>query len=340
MLWYVTWFVLVVGAERRVPVTPSSSSSSSSRYQRRRSTGSRDERYRSGEITAGLWLPKIFQNKFDERPQNCISHMLKRIKKSLSPSDVHSEAVQAALERHSERKMAVLLPSKRRSLMGQTSMDTYTPPGVYVLISVFNRTYVHVLTSVSPCDCADSSSGSDAEGSLGRAGGVNVDSWINRALHGSPSTSSSSSSHSNSSVNAARLAETSMHSYGSKSVCKYTNLQVIHWEMDLWHVTYFLFHSRSNVSSVSEKAGLKRNGCVYWQWFCHQTFHWLPVRSPLVIAGFWGSVSHNPLGWIRDIKHKELNFVFWSLCVPAFESASGFYQHNTWRIRVNKGPLL
>uniref|UniRef100_A0A8C1UX21 Disco-interacting protein 2 homolog Cb n=1 Tax=Cyprinus carpio TaxID=7962 RepID=A0A8C1UX21_CYPCA len=138
---------------RRIPVTPSSSSSSSSRYQRRRSTGTRDERYRS---------------------------------------DVHSEAVQAALERHSERKMAVLLPSKRQSLIGQTSMDTYTPP--------------------------DSSSGSDAEGSLGRAGGVSVDSWISRALHGSPSTSSSSSSHSNSSANAARLAETNMHSYGSVPV--------------------------------------------------------------------------------------------------------------------------
>uniref|UniRef100_A0A673JPL4 Disco-interacting protein 2 homolog C-like n=1 Tax=Sinocyclocheilus rhinocerous TaxID=307959 RepID=A0A673JPL4_9TELE len=89
--------------------------------------------------------------------------------------DVHSEAVQAALEQHSERKMAVLLPSKRQSLIGQTSMDTYTPP--------------------------DSSSGSDAEGSLGRAGGVSMDSWISRALHGSPSTSSSSSSHSNSSAN-------------------------------------------------------------------------------------------------------------------------------------------
>uniref|UniRef100_A0A8C2BEB5 Disco-interacting protein 2 homolog Cb n=1 Tax=Cyprinus carpio TaxID=7962 RepID=A0A8C2BEB5_CYPCA len=138
------------GAERCIPVTPSSSSSSSSRYQRRRSTGTRDERYRS---------------------------------------DVHSEAVQAALERHSERKMAVLLPSKRQSLIGQTSMDTYTPP--------------------------DSSSGSDAEGSLGRAGGVSMDSWISRALHGSPSTSSSSSSHSNSSANAARLAETNMHSYGN-----------------------------------------------------------------------------------------------------------------------------
>ncbi len=42
--------MFAVGGERRIPVTPSSSSSSSSRYQRRRSTGTRDERYRSGEI--------------------------------------------------------------------------------------------------------------------------------------------------------------------------------------------------------------------------------------------------------------------------------------------------
>uniref|UniRef100_A0AAQ4RP55 Disco interacting C n=1 Tax=Gasterosteus aculeatus aculeatus TaxID=481459 RepID=A0AAQ4RP55_GASAC len=73
-------------SERRAPVTPSSSS----RYHRRRSSGSRDERYRS---------------------------------------DVHTEAVQAALAKHKERKMAVPMPSKRRSLVVQTSMDAYTPPG-------------------------------------------------------------------------------------------------------------------------------------------------------------------------------------------------------------------
>ncbi|XP_047223272.1 disco-interacting protein 2 homolog C isoform X9 [Girardinichthys multiradiatus] len=74
-----------MGQERRTPVTPSSSS----RYNRRRSSGSRDERYRS---------------------------------------DVHTEAVQAALAKHKERKMAVPMPSKRRSLVVQTSMDAYTPP--------------------------------------------------------------------------------------------------------------------------------------------------------------------------------------------------------------------
>lgn len=44
-------------------------------------------------------------------------------------ADVHTEAVQAALAKHKERKMAVPMPSKRRSLVVQTSMDAYTPPG-------------------------------------------------------------------------------------------------------------------------------------------------------------------------------------------------------------------
>uniref|UniRef100_A0A8B9JS41 Disco-interacting protein 2 homolog Cb n=1 Tax=Astyanax mexicanus TaxID=7994 RepID=A0A8B9JS41_ASTMX len=101
-------------------------------------------------------------------------------------SDVHSEAVQAALERQCERKMAVPMPSKRRSLVVQTSMEAYTPP--------------------------DSSSGSEGEGSLGRTGGAGVEAWISQALRGSSSsTTSSSSSHSNGSANAARLAENNAH---------------------------------------------------------------------------------------------------------------------------------
>lgn len=44
--------------------------------------------------------------------------------------DVHTEAVQAALAKHKERKMAVPMPSKRRSLVVQSSMDAYTPPGM------------------------------------------------------------------------------------------------------------------------------------------------------------------------------------------------------------------
>lgn len=55
---------------------------------------------------------------------------------SLSVEDVHSEAVQAALQRQCERKMAVPMPSKRHSLVVQTSMEAYTPPGDYVTVCV------------------------------------------------------------------------------------------------------------------------------------------------------------------------------------------------------------
>ncbi|XP_015210322.1 disco-interacting protein 2 homolog C isoform X9 [Lepisosteus oculatus] len=134
--------------ERRTPVTPSSS-----RFHRRRSSGSRDERYRS---------------------------------------DVHTEAVQAALAKHKERKMAVPMPSKRRSLVVQTSMDAYTPP--------------------------DTSSGSEEEGSVqgdsqgtptSSQGSINMEHWINRAIHGSTtsSTTSSSSTQSGGSGAANRLAD-------------------------------------------------------------------------------------------------------------------------------------
>nr|XP_031526779.1 disco-interacting protein 2 homolog C [Vicugna pacos] len=134
--------------ERRAPVTPASSS----RYHRRRSSGSRDERYRS---------------------------------------DVHTEAVQAALAKHKERKMAVPMPSKRRSLVVQTSMDAYTPP--------------------------DTSSGSEDEGSVqgdsqgtptSSQGSINMEHWISQAIHGSTtSTTSSSSTQSGGSGAAHRLAD-------------------------------------------------------------------------------------------------------------------------------------
>uniref|UniRef100_A0A3B3TMZ3 Disco interacting C n=1 Tax=Poecilia latipinna TaxID=48699 RepID=A0A3B3TMZ3_9TELE len=94
-----------MGQERRTPVTPSSSS----RYNRRRSSGSRDERYRS---------------------------------------DVHTEAVQAALAKHKERKMAVPMPSKRRSLVVQTSMDAYTPPGKTKLPKI-----IHTVVAQSSHGC-------------------------------------------------------------------------------------------------------------------------------------------------------------------------------------------
>ncbi|XP_070923432.1 disco-interacting protein 2 homolog C-like isoform X1 [Macaca nemestrina] len=105
--------------------------------------------------------------------------------------DVHTEAVQAALAKHKEWKMAVPMPSKRRSLVVQTSMDAYTPP--------------------------DTSSGSEDEGSLqgdsqgtptSSQGSINMEHWISQAIHGSTtSTTSSSSTQSGDSRAANRVAD-------------------------------------------------------------------------------------------------------------------------------------
>uniref|UniRef100_A0A8D0AQM1 Disco interacting C n=1 Tax=Sander lucioperca TaxID=283035 RepID=A0A8D0AQM1_SANLU len=126
------------GQERRTPVTPSSSS----RYHRRRSSGSRDERYRS---------------------------------------DVHTEAVQAALAKHKERKMAVPMPSKRRSLVVQTSMDAYTPP-----------------------DGEEEDGGGGGGGGTSREGSISMEHWINRAIHGTSSTTTTTSSTASSSSSSTR----------------------------------------------------------------------------------------------------------------------------------------
>uniref|UniRef100_A0A671PP18 Disco-interacting protein 2 homolog C-like n=1 Tax=Sinocyclocheilus anshuiensis TaxID=1608454 RepID=A0A671PP18_9TELE len=141
---FLHWLEASMAHERRPPMAPSAS-----RYHRRRSSGTRDERYRS---------------------------------------DVHTEAVQAALAKHKERKMAVPMPSKRRSLVVQTSMDAYTPP--------------------------DTSSGSEEEGGQGEGtptssqGSVSMEHWISRAIHqGSTTSSSSSSTQSGGSGAAGRLAD-------------------------------------------------------------------------------------------------------------------------------------
>uniref|UniRef100_A0A671Z4P1 Disco interacting C n=1 Tax=Sparus aurata TaxID=8175 RepID=A0A671Z4P1_SPAAU len=98
-------------------------------------------------------------------------------------ADVHTEAVQAALAKHKERKMAVPMPSKRRSLVVQTSMDAYTPP--------------------------DTSSGSEGEGqgdgtSSSREGSISMEHWISRAIHGTSSTTTTTSSTASSSSSSTR----------------------------------------------------------------------------------------------------------------------------------------
>uniref|UniRef100_A0AAX7TGH2 DMAP1-binding domain-containing protein n=1 Tax=Astatotilapia calliptera TaxID=8154 RepID=A0AAX7TGH2_ASTCA len=134
-----------------LPPAPSSSShapppSSSSRYRERRtrrthrSGGTRDDRYRS---------------------------------------DIHTEAVQAALAKHKEEKMALPMPTKRRSTYVQSPIETRTPP--------------------------DSSSGSEDETAVRRQSSVvapqpqvnpnlqSPESWVNHIVQGSSTSSSASS---------------------------------------------------------------------------------------------------------------------------------------------------
>ncbi|XP_043917847.1 disco-interacting protein 2 homolog A-like [Protopterus annectens] len=89
-------------------------------------------------------------------------------------SDIHTEAVQAALAKYKERKMP--MPSKRHSVLVQPSLETYTPP--------------------------DTSSASEDEGSLRRQGRITstpyqghpgIDTWFNRVIQGSSTSSSASS---------------------------------------------------------------------------------------------------------------------------------------------------
>uniref|UniRef100_A0A3B3I744 Disco interacting protein 2 homolog C n=1 Tax=Oryzias latipes TaxID=8090 RepID=A0A3B3I744_ORYLA len=91
-------------------------------------------------------------------------------------SDVHTEAVQAVLARHVERKMAVPMPSKRRSLVVQTSMDAYTPPGDGALLRHSSAPFVeHWMSRPSQLGPAhlgstSSSSSSTQSGGSGNAG--------------------------------------------------------------------------------------------------------------------------------------------------------------------------
>lgn len=61
-------------------------------------------------------------NQFD----SCISN---EHKFDLFSSDIHTEAVQAALAKHKEEKMALPMPTKRRSTYVQSPIDNCTPPG-------------------------------------------------------------------------------------------------------------------------------------------------------------------------------------------------------------------
>uniref|UniRef100_A0A7N8XI20 Disco-interacting protein 2 homolog A n=1 Tax=Mastacembelus armatus TaxID=205130 RepID=A0A7N8XI20_9TELE len=105
-------------------------------------------------------------------------------------SDLHTEAVQAALAKYKERKMP--MPSKRRSVLVQSSVEACTPP--------------------------DTSSASEDEGSLRRQGRLAtstpyqghshpaVEHWFNRVIQGSSVTTTNTTAHAAFNVNAAATA--------------------------------------------------------------------------------------------------------------------------------------
>lgn len=53
-------------------------------------------------------------------------------------SDIHTEAVQAALAKHKEQKMALPMPTKRRSTFVQSPADACTPPGRFIGTFLFD----------------------------------------------------------------------------------------------------------------------------------------------------------------------------------------------------------
>uniref|UniRef100_A0A671M5J7 Disco-interacting protein 2 homolog Bb n=1 Tax=Sinocyclocheilus anshuiensis TaxID=1608454 RepID=A0A671M5J7_9TELE len=83
-------------------------------------------------------------------------------------SDIHTEAVQAALAKHKEEKMALPMPTKRRSTYVQSPIDNCTPP-----LTVADARYAVSSESAGPQQSPDT--------------------WINSSLHGSSTSSSASS---------------------------------------------------------------------------------------------------------------------------------------------------
>uniref|UniRef100_A0A8C4IU97 Disco-interacting protein 2 homolog Bb n=1 Tax=Dicentrarchus labrax TaxID=13489 RepID=A0A8C4IU97_DICLA len=87
-------------------------------------------------------------------------------------SDIHTEAVQAALAKHKEEKMALPMPTKRRSTYVQSPIETRTPP---------DETSVRRQSSVV------------APPPMVNPNLQSPDSWINRTVQGSSTSSSASS---------------------------------------------------------------------------------------------------------------------------------------------------
>uniref|UniRef100_A0A8L0DTJ2 DMAP1-binding domain-containing protein n=1 Tax=Oncorhynchus mykiss TaxID=8022 RepID=A0A8L0DTJ2_ONCMY len=166
---------------------------------------------------------------------------------------VHSEAVQAVLARHVESKVAVPMPSKRRSLVVQTSMDAYTPP--------------------------DSSSGSEEEAGPGDDM-PGMEHWMTRPAllgpaHLGSTSSSSSSTQSGGSGNAGRLADSLAHTHLSHPHLKHsTPPDVTGYSSDSSHS-----HSHPHPNSERHIGTIARNTQKYGNAERMETGDGVPVSS-------------------------------------------------------------
>uniref|UniRef100_A0A3B3ZPD4 Uncharacterized protein n=1 Tax=Periophthalmus magnuspinnatus TaxID=409849 RepID=A0A3B3ZPD4_9GOBI len=91
-----------------------------------------------------------------------------RRRESKGRDNIHTEAVQAALAKHKEEKMALPMPTKRRSTYVQSPINTRTPPGSLTL-QKHNSNFQAPPSLQSP------------------------EAWINRSVQGSSTSSSASS---------------------------------------------------------------------------------------------------------------------------------------------------
>uniref|UniRef100_A0A673CBE7 Disco-interacting protein 2 homolog B-A n=1 Tax=Sphaeramia orbicularis TaxID=375764 RepID=A0A673CBE7_9TELE len=128
------------------------------------------------ELSEGDITQKGYEKKRAKLLASYIPQLPSKTSSSSSALYIHTEAVQAALAKHKEEKMALPMPTKRRSAFVQSPIDTCTPP--------------------------DTSSASEDEGSLRRKAALSAvlaqslqspEYWINRSVQSSSTSSSASS---------------------------------------------------------------------------------------------------------------------------------------------------
>lgn len=118
----------------------------SSKQNKSRAANTRDERFRSGHLLVYTLLVRaFFCTIFFFLKKDHIACF--RILFLSVFSDLHTEAVQAALAKYKERKMP--MPSKRRSVLVQSSVEACTPPGETLKHAEYTYTHTHKHANMS-----------------------------------------------------------------------------------------------------------------------------------------------------------------------------------------------